>query len=161
MAAFFFFQAEDGIRDRTVTGVQTCALPISDGRARLGRLRPILLFVCLDRRRILRQPQLKTDVRVHMTIGDVMGDLAHRPPAGPVRRIELRGVQSGKGTPKIGWSNSDLLDARGAVGGRECIVGGAGELPDGIPLVRHWSTRQVVVNSVVPHLMRSVPRSWA
>src|SRR2546430_4086490 len=33
---FFFFQAEDGIRDLTVTGVQTCALPISrwelDGR---------------------------------------------------------------------------------------------------------------------------------
>src|SRR2546430_9932020 len=26
--AFFFFQAEDGIRDLTVTGVQTCALPI-------------------------------------------------------------------------------------------------------------------------------------
>src|SRR5438093_6150891 len=30
---FFFFQAEDGIRDWSVTGVQTCALPISrDGR---------------------------------------------------------------------------------------------------------------------------------
>src|SRR5207248_8510267 len=27
-----FFQAEDGIRDRTVTGVQTCALPIYDLR---------------------------------------------------------------------------------------------------------------------------------
>src|SRR2546427_12870891 len=26
---FFFFQAEDGIRDLTVTGVQTCALPIA------------------------------------------------------------------------------------------------------------------------------------
>src|SRR2546429_6443806 len=26
---FFFFQAEDGIRDVAVTGVQTCALPIS------------------------------------------------------------------------------------------------------------------------------------
>src|SRR6266516_7445547 len=26
--SFFFFQAEDGIRDRTVTGVQTCARPI-------------------------------------------------------------------------------------------------------------------------------------
>src|SRR5699024_12046609 len=25
---FFFYQAEDGIRDRNVTGVQTCALPI-------------------------------------------------------------------------------------------------------------------------------------
>src|SRR2546430_588352 len=28
MKMFFFFQAEDGIRDLTVTGVQTCALPI-------------------------------------------------------------------------------------------------------------------------------------
>src|SRR6266853_3921180 len=28
MFFFFFFQAEDGIRDLTVTGVQTCALPI-------------------------------------------------------------------------------------------------------------------------------------
>src|SRR2546427_13107522 len=28
MLVFFFFQAEDGIRDLTVTGVQTCALPI-------------------------------------------------------------------------------------------------------------------------------------
>src|SRR2546430_5756495 len=42
---FFFFQAEDGIRDLTVTGVQTCALPIScslgslfaESRARLFR----------------------------------------------------------------------------------------------------------------------------
>src|SRR2546429_4233471 len=29
MVSFFFFQAEDGIRDVAVTGVQTCALPIS------------------------------------------------------------------------------------------------------------------------------------
>ena len=29
---FFFFQAEDGIRDDLVTGVQTCALPISTRR---------------------------------------------------------------------------------------------------------------------------------
>src|SRR5260370_16022027 len=31
----FFFQAEDGIRDSSVTGVQTCALPILGGGARL------------------------------------------------------------------------------------------------------------------------------
>src|SRR5207248_4644387 len=30
----FFFQAEDGIRDRTVTGVQTCALPILSSTCR-------------------------------------------------------------------------------------------------------------------------------
>src|SRR5256886_12289938 len=47
---FFFFQAEDGIRDLTVTGVQTCALPIllgcgcgagsAAGTARARRARP-------------------------------------------------------------------------------------------------------------------------
>src|SRR5216684_6666369 len=36
MSFFFFFQAEDGIRDVAVTGVQTCALPICgrEGSAR-------------------------------------------------------------------------------------------------------------------------------
>src|SRR2546430_16465207 len=34
---FFFFQAEDGIRDLTVTGVQTCALPISPLRLTIHR----------------------------------------------------------------------------------------------------------------------------
>src|SRR5579885_3744360 len=36
---FFFFQAEDGIRDRNVTGVQTCALPISPRRRAAPRRR--------------------------------------------------------------------------------------------------------------------------
>src|SRR2546429_6972457 len=47
MAVFFFFQAEDGIRDVAVTGVQTCALPIScrgpryrSARRAPGRRRP-------------------------------------------------------------------------------------------------------------------------
>src|SRR2546423_9073111 len=36
LITFFFFQAEDGIRDKLVTGVQTCALPIcfSSGEVR-------------------------------------------------------------------------------------------------------------------------------
>src|SRR5437660_2952880 len=36
---FFFFQAEDGIRDGHVTGVQTCALPISEPRVEMRGLR--------------------------------------------------------------------------------------------------------------------------
>src|SRR2546430_12175854 len=39
---FFFFQAEDGIRDLTVTGVQTCALPISLVRSASCRAVPAL-----------------------------------------------------------------------------------------------------------------------
>src|SRR2546430_6715124 len=39
VAGFFFFQAEDGIRDLTVTGVQTCALPISEAGKPVDYLR--------------------------------------------------------------------------------------------------------------------------
>src|SRR2546425_2179932 len=42
---FFFFQAEDGIRDKLVTGVQTCALPISPSMAdERASLRALLLY---------------------------------------------------------------------------------------------------------------------
>src|SRR5690349_22769835 len=37
---FFFFQAEDGIRDLYVTGVQTCALPISNVESTARRRGP-------------------------------------------------------------------------------------------------------------------------
>src|SRR2546430_9136908 len=46
--ALFFFQAEDGIRDLTVTGVQTCALPISTQETVRGIIR------CLKDRDLLR-----------------------------------------------------------------------------------------------------------
>src|SRR5438132_14427453 len=44
VSSYFFFQAEDGIRDHCVTGVQTCALPICDPNpaAASERLRPLL-----------------------------------------------------------------------------------------------------------------------
>src|SRR5256886_8994600 len=47
-AVCFFFQAEDGIRDLTVTGVQTCALPISPRQA-------IALGDCQGRRHHFRR----------------------------------------------------------------------------------------------------------
>src|SRR2546425_6445453 len=45
--AFFFFQAEDGIRDKLVTGVQTCALPICARAA--NRLVDILELLAASR----------------------------------------------------------------------------------------------------------------
>src|SRR5436190_15540189 len=42
----FFFQAEDGIRDHCVTGVQTCALPIYVGG--VGAVRVLLVMQSLD-----------------------------------------------------------------------------------------------------------------
>src|SRR5256885_8120448 len=46
---FFFFQAEDGIRDYKVTGVQTCALPISYIPATSNsRVAPVLIPVIVS-----------------------------------------------------------------------------------------------------------------
>src|SRR5438128_10872777 len=46
---FFFFQAEDGIRDATVTGVQTCALPICANQEATGVAHPASWFAPLAR----------------------------------------------------------------------------------------------------------------
>src|SRR5258708_29924208 len=43
---FFFFQAEDGIRDDLVTGVQTCALPILAAHRCVGSWNRLLLPRC-------------------------------------------------------------------------------------------------------------------
>src|SRR5256885_8756441 len=42
---FFFFQAEDGIRDYKVTGVQTCALPISEEKSIEKHAEKILVWM--------------------------------------------------------------------------------------------------------------------
>src|SRR5258708_17243299 len=50
----FFFQAEDGIRDDLVTGVQTCALPISlpQPRSELSKYAPRILTIQIPQDRI-------------------------------------------------------------------------------------------------------------
>src|SRR5947207_12677525 len=48
---FFFFQAEDGIRDHCVTGVQTCALPIS-ADPDVGAGGAVVAAVLADERRV-------------------------------------------------------------------------------------------------------------
>src|SRR5205809_6148955 len=76
LAVFFFFQAEDGIRDVAVTGVQTCALPIF-ARPALGRG---LLELRLHRRDDVRPerarghaPRLPHDDRVAPALLGVAG----------------------------------------------------------------------------------------
>src|SRR3989441_7624141 len=74
----FFFQAEDGIRDKLVTGVQTCALPISERIERLGQWREALdalgqaLAIARERRAGLQmEAQLLTHLaRTQLGLGD-------------------------------------------------------------------------------------------
>src|SRR2546422_8250558 len=72
---FFFFQAEDGIRDVAVTGVQTCALPISrasphatpTGRSSITH-RPLTLPLLRRLRRRVRSEEHTSELqsRLHL-----------------------------------------------------------------------------------------------
>src|SRR5207245_9179328 len=62
---FFFFQAEDGIRDATVTGVQTCALPIYEVRSGGDVLEPEGLELVVEELAAgVDQPDALEDVRL-------------------------------------------------------------------------------------------------
>src|SRR5438309_11551677 len=83
MFFFFFFQAEDGIRDGTVTGVQTCALPIC---ARLRRARGA---VEIARTRLVPPPGLGARNRRHACLAAPFRHLAVLvdPPRSEERRV--------------------------------------------------------------------------
>src|SRR5205823_6936720 len=72
----FFFQAEDGIRDKLVTGVQTCALPIS-AAVTSGRVAPL-------------RPSRGPDAR---SLPRCLGKRDHRP-AAPMPLYRLRALVS-------------------------------------------------------------------
>src|SRR5260370_1884467 len=66
---FFFFQAEDGIRDSSVTGVQTCALPIWTATRRGDRLELAAEDDRGARVAIEAWPVAADIIRLHMGVG--------------------------------------------------------------------------------------------
>src|SRR5688500_19683655 len=86
MLYFFFFQAEDGIRDYKVTGVQTCALPIYAG---LGDR------VALRRADITELPP---DLGVEVDLVSTVWALHHLPSEEHLRRClgEIARIQIGR-----------------------------------------------------------------
>src|SRR5687767_15402546 len=84
---FFFFQAEDGIRDKLVTGVQTCALPIYIRPERIGECRNDI-EICLAPGVVFR---VRVERHVHRVTGpNAPADLVHEASAG--ERSEERRV---------------------------------------------------------------------
>src|SRR5699024_11736917 len=98
--SFFFFQAEDGIRDRNVTGVQTCALPIS---AVIGQKQPrVARGQTTDR----SPPAPPVDQQVAVIVDPEKTQSAEnaRPPAPVCARSEERRV--GKESGRV-WGRED------------------------------------------------------
>src|SRR3712207_7176420 len=85
---FVFFQAEDGIRDIGVTGVQTCALPISlggRGAVLLSGPEPNFRWRAFSQGVVELVREL--DVRLVITLGALLADVPH---SRPVRSEERR-----------------------------------------------------------------------
>src|SRR2546430_4306246 len=68
---FFFFQAEDGIRDLTVTGVQTCALPIW----------PMDSEIFIESNVIMRNPNHKFSMLIGLVILSSIVSISGQQPA--------------------------------------------------------------------------------
>src|SRR5438046_9702533 len=90
MFSFFFFQAEDGIRDWSVTGVQTCALPIS---ALLGAVALDSLFLAADpvAKRLVPVEGFvglaaRRESSLHILFSSSQNDLTFRPNPGALPR---------------------------------------------------------------------------
>src|SRR2546430_17724541 len=82
----FFFQAEDGIRDLTVTGVQTCALPIAAELLRRPRQEPRHVLERHEREvEAVAEPHeaCRLQRRVDVEAPGEMGGLVRHDPDGP------------------------------------------------------------------------------
>src|SRR6266850_5542254 len=89
MMIFFFFQAEDGIRDYKVTGVQTCALPILAREVPGGRGLPAWDALLRAHATLLRQLETDLESKTGLALADfdVLAQLAIA--GGSLRMAEL------------------------------------------------------------------------
>src|SRR2546430_13416611 len=106
----FFFQAEDGIRDLTVTGVQTCALPICPLEVRLRQDRRRAHAAGGDEPRPRAVPEIRPD----------------RPPRGRLRRMGRR-LESAHGVLPFRVASNPLSRATLSWTMTRCVGGGVCE----------------------------------
>src|SRR2546427_5851151 len=132
---FFFFQAEDGIRDLTVTGVQTCALPIYVlARAAVGLADDVLTALLLARTGpVLAAPAMNDAMYAH-----------------PATRTNLK-MLAGRGWQFVGPETGPLAegpsDRPGRMSEPEAILAAAERL-----LLQRapWQGKSVVVTAGPP-----------
>src|SRR5438094_2656025 len=132
---FFFFQAEDGIRYRTVTGVQTCALPISRrARPAVRPNRPREGVIAARGHAGSRRPQRPRPGR-HPAGAVLSSPILGRGLRGVRLRLARRRAQAGRGRAGARLPRRDGGDRceRDPCGGRQpaCrCAGGMGRSPD-------------------------------
>src|SRR5215217_7554876 len=147
MCVFFFFQAEDGIRDIGVTGVQTCALPISGILERMGE-RGLRAEMTANLARALaaqgrddealEQATLSGELAVRDDLyaqverrGPLATALARRGEFEEAERVAAEAVELGADSDMLGMQATALLDLAG-------VLRLAGRPAEAAPLAR-WA----------------------
>src|SRR3989475_13008961 len=91
---FFFFQAEDGIRDLTVTGVQTCALPIVNIRAIASESKHDISFLRVVTSDVQTTQKALTNAGLKYELNDILNlELLDRP--GELAKVAKRLSRAG------------------------------------------------------------------
>jgi hypothetical protein len=122
------------------------------GSARVVELGPEFFVVALDHRPFFSEGEARADVGIHVTVGNVVDELADGPAAFTVGRVELGVAEAVGGGAEILRQGSDGSDVRGVVGeigfcaaefadGKARIDcsgsgGGCAHTPQGTPLIR-------------------------
>src|SRR2546425_4095612 len=143
---FFFFQAEDGIRDKLVTGVQTCALPISGSLVEDRALRVRLARdggrgkEAITRYRVLERARGATVLELVLVTGrrgqlraqlaalghPIVGDRAYGSRRDPLRRVCLHATRLGFVHPsgrRVGFESPPPAGFRRAWRGERTTAG--------------------------------------
>src|SRR5699024_986769 len=112
---FFFIQAEDGIRDRNVTGVQTCALPIYEEEQKV-RFKDVA-GAEEEKQELIEVVEFLKDPRKFTKVGARIpkGVLLVGPP-GTGKTLLARAVAGEAGKPFFSISGSDFVEMFVGVG---------------------------------------------
>lgn len=110
-------------RNRFEQSHPTIMQHLEHGERRLDRrgptvveLRPSRFVIRFDRRRVFGQRPLESDVRVRVTVGDMVHDLPNGPAVGTIRRVELRIVETANGGAQFRRRRGDRIDGGATLG---------------------------------------------
>src|SRR5260370_14956216 len=109
----FFFQAEDGIRDSSVTGVQTCALPISGAKIGPQRHRPVTGGL---KRHAVRSSGAKPHVSYTVAAALAKSEYPTSAAGRPYRKEEVVPVAIEAGSKFVGIDEKDGQPVGGLLG---------------------------------------------
>src|SRR5438876_5926252 len=135
---FFGFHRAQDAHKAIVQRFQQCERDFQRRGLAVRQLRPAILHVRFDRRLVLGERQLETDVCVHVALRHMVDNLPHRPAAFAIWSFDLLWCQTLDRGAEAGGRLFDIIDELIALPlGRRAVVS---KLSDGITWIAHFTS---------------------